>query len=161
MGYSKVADAGDAAAGSFTFGFNGVRTNVGGMLRISGQTTVSPVNTSSQGIVGSPSTTVLIDAMTPSVANCLIIECGGLHNAQMTFSGYTMVNDSPSFTERFDFSTALGNAACIACATGTRPQTTSTGEMSITASASNTTPGIAIAIAPAADTTNIFMGCAF
>lgn len=147
-GYSfyKIADSGDAAAGSFT-----IETGSGGTgarcFRIDGHDGSAPINTSNSGTAAS--STVTVTTVTPTRGNSLILFLVNADSdgSARTCSGYTMATSSPSFTEHYDDQWDT-NGYQMSAASGLRPETTATGNITATLDGSDPNVGLVLAIQP-------------
>lgn len=129
--YSKVADSGDAAAGTFTFTLSSSQNNRGGMLRITGQKTTTPEDVSNFGFSNSNVFTVTIATVTPSAATSLFIFSGGTISPAQDFSAYAMATDNPSvWTEHID----VVDQPCLFVASAVRITSNATGNITATQS---------------------------
>jgi len=151
----KIADSADVAASNFTFTISTSSGFTGYILRISGHDATTPINAQSNVNSDSDTSTPSIaNTITPSVANCLIICAWWESDNQNSFSNYAIATSSPSFTPQTDASGTVagtGRGMSRACATGTRSQTTATGNASVTFGATGQRFNAAqIAVAPAA-----------
>jgi len=144
----KIADGDDVAASNFTFTTDDM-CNMGAISAWTGHDPTTPIN-ANNGQWNSYGNTATSPAITPSVANCMVcMFCG--HNRASTFSGYAIVTDNPaSWSEAYDISTTAGNDCALALGYALRPETSSTGLGTASASASERTTGQLVAIAPAA-----------
>lgn len=141
--WGKVADAGDAAAGTFTFSWTGNQNNRGGMLRITGQKTSTPADVTNSVFSNSNSATITITTVTPTDANSLFILSGGILSTE-TFSAYAMATDNPTWVEDVD----VNDNPSLFIAHAFRPQSTASGNITITQSASDHASAIVVVIRP-------------
>lgn len=117
-----------------------------GISSFSGVNTANPINTFSQR-TNLSSSTITATAVTPSVANTQIIFISG-YASNVTHGSYSGSN--PTFTEHFDANTSLGSNNTIALASGSKSNTTSTGNRTAFASGTGSANnGYLIALAPA------------
>ena len=137
--FQKVAESSDVAASDFSFTATANTTGAtvaGFMTRISGFGIQSGFVTAS----GS-GTTLSTGAMTPTrINNLMLIITASASNGDLTpptSSGYQIVTNNPTWTERADVGIGSGSyMATIAVATASRPEITSTGAASFTLSES-------------------------
>jgi len=150
----KIADSGDVAASNFTFGTDGSHKNAGAIYRISsGAPTAIDAGTYD---TTSAQTSHVFDTadITPTFANSLILflfhTFGGTAG---TTSAYAIVTSNPTWTEAYDLSDATGTDMMLSSAYANRVQTTSTGDASLTTSASTNGRAVLIAIPEQVDVT--------
>lgn len=133
--YSKVADASDVAASTFTF-TNGVRI---ACHRISGGDLVSPVVASNQTFRSTNSgKTLTTPGVTPGIEVLLLILFHGLYNTSesIPIGGYAIANNNPSWTEVLDSDVTVSSLATIlAAATASYSNLTATGTVTVTSAA--------------------------
>jgi hypothetical protein len=140
--YGKVADSGDAAAGTFTFTLSSSQNNRGGMLRIRGQKTSGAFDVTNSISSNSNSTTITISSVTPTNIGSLFILSGGIVGSAENFSGYAMATDNPTWTEQVD----VVDNPCLFIATAVRSESSATGNITITQSISDHAAAIVIVI---------------
>ena len=137
--FQKVADSSDVAASNFSFtatANTSAPTVAGFMMRISGFGIQSGfVTAAATGTSGSTGAT------TPTRINNLMLiitaSASGGDFTPPTSSGYQIVTNNPTWTERADVGIGSGSyMATIAVATASRPEITSTGAASFTLSES-------------------------
>ena len=148
--YYKVADSGDAAAGTFTFTLSSSQNHRGGILRITGQKSSGFITNSTATGSGSNTTSISFAGFTPTDANSLIIVASGLVGASELYSNWALATSSPTFTEHID----VGDNPSLGIASVVRPETTDTGNVTITQSIADHWTALAIAVAPAPAVTN-------
>lgn len=150
--YWKIATASDVAATDFSFTTNTSQSINGCILRISGANQTNPINASSNNINTANTSNPSFSGITPSIGNCLMLVAVNHADNQRSVSGYTIPNDNPSWTERYDAQGVTGDTGRgfgMAVATAPRPQTTATGNWSCTYSGGELRQvGVIIAIAP-------------
>ena len=137
--FQKVAESSDVAASDFSFTATANTTGptvAGFMTRISGFGIQSGFVTAS-----GDGTTLSTGAMTPTRTNNLMLiitaSASGGDFTPPTSSGYQIVTNNPTWTERADVGIGSGlYMATIAVATASRPEITSTGAASFTLSES-------------------------
>ena len=141
----KIADSADAAASNFTFTLGETKVTGGAILRITGFNNIAPINQHGVGTDGTSNTSVVFSAgaVTPT-ENCLIIFAIFEDAGAITNSAYAITNNNPSWTEVVDQSD--GSNVTMAVAWAYRPELTSTGNYSATASSSTRAVGFLIAI---------------
>ena len=147
----KIADSDDAAATNFTF-TSTLAANIGAIIAIETGTfdTGTPINANNgQGNI--QSWTATSPEITPSVADCLIILFAGA-NDDVTYSNYSIVDDDPGgWTEAYDIKTTAGSDGSCGAAYVIRPETTATGNGTVSLSGNEYNTGQLLAIAPAAE----------
>ena len=150
----KIADSGDVAASNFTFTITTGTGFTGSIFRISGHDPITPINAENCTHTNTDGTTPSIACgITPTVASCLIIAVvWSAENNTVTNSGYAIAISSPTFTEHVDLTGTLngtGRRVTICIASGIRPETTATGNLSVVHSLSESRHvGALIAVAP-------------
>lgn len=149
--FSKVADSSDVAASNFTFATNNADASyhlIGHIVRV---TSYGIYTDSSTGSATS-STTATVTGFTPSRANCLLLGFSGVSDTTLrNTSSWALATNDPSWTERVDTSFSDANRrSSLAVYTATRPETTATGNITVTVSGntSNRVGAIIIAISP-------------
>lgn len=152
----KVADSSDVAASTFSWTFSGSVGNsimIGTIVRA---TNYGFVDGSNSG-TGAATASLSFSGFTPTRASDLyIIFAGKTINTTNTpaISTYAIATSNPTWTERVETTTTAGTYDCtLGVATATRPETTATGNVTVTSNdASNATDIAAIiAIAPRVD----------
>lgn len=127
--YYKVASS---ESGNYTWGFSSSNTGVGGcIIRLSDVDTSSPVDTSNadDAISDGGGSAVFTNTITPS-GDGMIIFAGAYRGNNTDPSGYAIVTNNPTWTERVvDDST---NGYIFSVATAQRPETSATGNSSLT-----------------------------
>ena len=143
----KIADSGDTPESDFTFDLAAARANIGAISAWTGHDPVTPINANNGQY--QDSSTVTSPAITPSVASCMIcLFCAASDNN--TFSSYAIATSNPgSWNEAYDINSAAGYDSCAAMANAIRPETTSTGNGTASASGRDPNIGQLVAIAPA------------
>lgn len=133
--FYKVADADDVSASNFTFSYSFNPTGSGGcLMRWSG---VSAITAGSQTrINSSTSTPTFTTGVTPSVADSYLIMVY-FSSYTHTVSSYAITTDNPTWTEVTDISEA-GPDMTMAVAYASRPETTATGNFTVTTSTTHT-----------------------
>ena len=131
--FYKVAGGSEGADYTFTASQN----LTGVIFRIDGQAASSPIN------ANGPST-----GITPSIENCMLLICASAKGTSgaADVSGYAIATSNPTWTEKFndgDF-----NSTILGVASATRPQTTATGNISVSFSSGFGNISAIIAIAP-------------
>jgi hypothetical protein len=143
----KIADSGDAAAGTFTFTLSLSRANIGAMVRITGANATTPISGFASGGSNSNSTSLTISpGFTPTVGNCMYLLGLGLLGSSQNYSAYAMANSNPTWTERYD---RVGNPALGIATSDVRTSSGDTGDFTATQSIADHFAGLAIGIAPA------------
>lgn len=151
--YQKIADSGDVAASNFTWTFGGGQYHGGAIMRITGHNTALPAAvfaTDDELATASPSYT---STVTPNTASSLLIFLLGVYKnsgTTLTASGYAIATSNPTWTEQLDQTVNTGSSCFqMSIATATRPQTTATGNASVTISGLPTDSGnIMIVVRP-------------
>lgn len=153
---TKVADAGDVAASSFTFTFSGGTPTFthGAISRFSSAHT-TPVDQTGSG--SGSGTSVSFGGITPTAPNSLFMIClaytqnSGAGNPSNT-SAQAVATSNPTWTEIYDSSTAIGGGSYVglSIAYASRSPLTATGSVTATYSVSTSAyAGIVLNIAPA------------
>lgn len=154
--FSKVADSSDVAASNFTFtDTNGQPDSfmIGQLARITNFGLVDASNTNENNTASS----VVISTITPDYANCLfVIFAGGTNGGAggPSIDTYALATNNPTWTEQAQTSqtSAGGRGGTLSIATATRPETTATGNITVTYGASTNRLGaIVVALAPRID----------
>jgi hypothetical protein len=143
----KVAGASEPA--SYTIGANGSSDRcVGGMLRINGQSTSTPIDVHSEKDNGA-STTITGTAFTPTYANSLIIFSALVsgYPSAGSVSNYALGTSNPTWTEHFDVNYG-GVQFTVACATGLRPETSASGTVTATSSVNKENSAFIVVVPP-------------
>lgn len=154
--FSKVADSADVAAANFVFSFSGTITGAGGIYRIDGHSSGAPVFTSAFDDVVDSLTPSFTNTITP-VANCLIMLLAVIRQADSNsvVGTYATATSSPTFSEAYDLNSNGGsNSSFVLCgASGTRSQSTATGNSSFTITNGTNPDSVCqiLAIAPSKD----------
>lgn len=153
-----VATATEVAASNFTWGTgsSGGTTAGGVIYRISSAGTVT-ANADGNSSADWSCT------LTPEANSLLLMAIGAADSAASgSVSNYAIATSSPSWTERYDtFGNNSTNNLLVAGATGSRPESTATGNASATFTtfSAAVSIGALVAIAPAVNTGNaMFMG---
>lgn len=128
--YYKVADSGDVAASSFTWGCSvtGGGVIIGELFRITGSTnTIDKSDSNNQGNTSSPGFSG--DNLGPSYPNSLFLFDLGVHvtSGSADVNSYAMVTSNPTWTEEVEDGTG---SIHFAIASAIRPETTATGNWS-------------------------------
>lgn len=128
--FYKLADSGDAAAGSFAFSWTTNTEALIAMIAISTPATTNYIGTENVSWIGSTTnlasvTTLSVGSITPDSENSLMVYAIGANTAT-TFSNYAMGTDNPTWVERID--TSQTNFS-IAVATADRTFATATGNI--------------------------------
>lgn len=142
----KIASAADVSASDFTFTATDGLSNRGAITAwYDGDGAISVDADNGQG---NTSQTVTSPAITPSVANCLILLYCGI-GGNLTVSAYAIATDNPaSWTERYDLPTDLAGDLGLSVASAARPETTSTGNGTATAESPVDNTGQLVALSP-------------
>lgn len=149
----KIAGSGDAAASSFDFDGSQTVPRMGGILRINGHDPTTPINGSNGGV--GLGTAMSISGITPSVANCLLIQTYACVDDALDISSYAIATDNPTWTEQFEVEDVSASPGTLALAASTaRAATTATGNATATISQAEGWSGQIIAIAPSAGATS-------
>ena len=144
----KIADGDDVAAADFTFGMDVADTSRAAISAWTGHEPDTPIN-ADNGQGNADSTTVTSPAITPSVANCMVLMFCAVEDDN-THSTYAIADDNPGgWTEAYDLLTGLGGDCSLAMGYVIRPETSATGLGTATTSASDANVGQLVAIAPA------------
>lgn len=153
--FYKVADSSDVAASNFSFtagGGAGSNHMIGHLLRITNYGLIenSASNTASSG------TTLTITGFTPTRADCLFIVFSGTDSTitSPTVTSAVMATNNPSWTERAEVGyNDTTKDSSLAVYTASRPETTATGNFTITYSSADAQnlSGIVLALAPRVD----------
>jgi len=147
--YWKIADSADVAASDFTFGISTSCSNMGAITAWTGHDPATPIN--AHNGQNQYSSTITSPAITPSVANCMILMNAAFAGREYTIWNYAIADDNPpSWTEAYDLSTSAGNESTLAMGYAIRPETTSTGLGTASAVSNGPNVGQLVAIAPAA-----------
>ncbi len=128
--FSKIADAGDVAETNFNTGISPSRTGYGMLCRITGHRTTNYI-----GDYSSITAKTGIPSLDPTRANSLLMMFTGAFNrvgSGSLFSGYTVANGSPTWTEIFDDASASTDGGSSAAYADWTPST-ATGDGSYTA----------------------------
>lgn len=148
----KIATSGDASATDFTFtvdydgGSGGC--NIGAISAWTGHDAATPIN-ANNGQYNTFSATITSPAITPSVAECMILMIAGIDDDN-TQSAYAIATDDPGgWTEAYDILTGLNSDCAAAMGYDIRTETTSTGNGTATTSTADQNVGQLVAIAPA------------
>lgn len=145
--FYKTADASDVAASNFTFSLGGTKIVGGAILRFTG----AAISEATIGTYASDTSPLdWANGITPAYADSLlfnfIVQLNTSDNLGST-SGYAIATDNPTWTELYDFSTnSLGDDMSMACAYGSRPETTATGNSSATGTGGNAYRSVLISI---------------
>lgn len=151
----KVADSGDVAASNFTF--TGVDTDGvrgGAIYRIDGQHVETPIGEDNGTTINNDGTPDYAITITPTADNLILIFTGGQFSAT-TVSAYAIATSNPSWTEGYDQNSGSSNDYTMASAYAVRPESTATGNATLTYADDNggaiDTAGQILAIAPRVD----------
>lgn len=153
--YTKIADAADVAASTFTFVSSGGGSAIHGgiIVRVSAFGIINAGESSASADITATSTTLA--TFTPSRANCLFIFFGSRgsnvsHSADI--SAVSLATDNPTWTERAQVNLSVTNRShVLSCFTASRAQSTATGTITFnfTSPGSNQlTNGIVVLISP-------------
>lgn len=153
----RVATSGDVAASDFSFTRSGLGTLgvAGAIYRMDGQDP-TPVSAWLSASVSNDSTPSFATGITPT-PSCLLFIISSSYDSGATPTGistYAITTSDPGWTERYDIVDSAGTV--MSGATGTRPESTSTGAWSFTVnsgSAACDSVSILLAIKPIADAT--------
>lgn len=130
--FYKLATASDVAAANFTFSKDDGSYITCALSRITGPNITAPI-TASTGQANTASTTATSGGLTPSASSLLLFFVSQPTSAAAV-SAYATVS-ATTFTERYD-SNGLSDTNGVAMATGTRADTTPTGNASATLASS-------------------------
>lgn len=133
--FTKIADSADVAASNFTFQTNNTDATYHMIGHIVHVTDWGVYSDSSSGSATS-STTVTVTGFTPSRASCLFIGFSGVSDtSQQNTSSWALTTSNPTWTERVDtqYNDATRDSA-LAVYTAVRPETTATGNITVTVS---------------------------
>lgn len=167
--FYKVADSGDAAASNFSFtNTSGEGAGMAGIIyRITGSGNGASMQYAyDDDNSGGGTTETFTNTLTPAFANGYLffasvgIDSSGAH----TSSGYSITTNNPTWSEDADYGAdgslfgyfGSGNGACpnFAIASASRPETTATGDSSVTLSSNtNFISGVMIFLPPQVNTT--------
>ncbi len=146
----KIAVPADVDASDFTFTVDNTPIGdctIGAISAWTGHDASSPINTNN-GQYNASSTTVTSPAITPSVANCMILMLAGIEDNN-TQSNYAIADDDPGgWAEAYDILTTEGSDCAAAMGYVLRPETTATGLGTATTSGAVLNVGQLVAIAP-------------
>jgi hypothetical protein len=144
----KIATAGETGAGTLDFTFTS-SPYVAWIMRVTGHDPNTPVVASQPTQNTSNSSPHILTGITPA-ANSLLVLAGGVSGQAQsgTYDGYSITTSNPSWTERVDVLTTLGNDAAGFMATALRPEATATGNASVTPNSARQFSGIFLAIQP-------------
>ena len=134
----KIADSGDAAAGSFTFNLTGTASSVGGgLLRINGNIITDLLNDAAQlqGNTGNPTYSNTVTPLSTSALLLLFITSND-SGVSPAVSGYAIANNNPTWNEEYDL--ASSNILGIALASAQYTAGTATGNSSATITGTGT-----------------------
>lgn len=136
----KEASSGDVSATDFTFTASSGQTNIlGAIMRITGGHTTTPFTTSATTGNNTGNNPTFASTITPTIANSLIVQCLAGYNWTSGLSGYAIVTSNPTWTERVDlYDNSKSTKLVFAIATAPRPETTATGNSSVTATQDGT-----------------------
>lgn len=154
----KIADAGDVAASNFTFSASGSATYfTGGILRVSGHSTLSTIQGFDFETASSTATPTFTSSITPLGNGALAILAFANYgnNIPPTFSSYTATGGGISFTELLDASIDSGTQdPGHAIAYGIQSTATEITAYGVTASLSKVTwAGTLVVVNPRIDAT--------
>lgn len=127
----KTADSSDVAASTFTFTVpQTCNVITAQLLRIAGHNASSPI-TGANGATGSSSIPTF-SGVTPIVSSSLLILCGSATAATgITFSGYAVATNNPTWTERYDGEGTDALRSFMATAVRTEISATGNGTLTI------------------------------
>lgn len=127
----KKADSSDVAASNFTWTTGGASNKkAGSIMRFSGVGAVSSGSVDTE--LSSTATPTFTTGITPTSANSYLIFCYAAPYTQ-TASAYAITTDNPTWTEVLDINTT-GDDRMMALAYASRPETTATGNFTLTIS---------------------------
>lgn len=133
--WAIVATSTETAASNFTWTGGGTNQDTGGaILRF---TSTNGFNAVSDNVVSNSNTALTTTGVTTLSTSTMLILCGSDEDATQTatFSGYSVTNNDPTWTERADFpSAASGLRVSIGIATASYNLKQATGSSSITSS---------------------------
>jgi len=136
----KIADSSDVSASDFTFTGSGTTPYTSGAVyRISGQSVSTPLDTNSSLTTWSGTSADLSMGITQSRAdNLLLILIGAGSGNQNTtnIASQAIATSNPTWTEDYDISLGTNSIAMICGTHAIRTETTSTGNISFSSSAS-------------------------
>jgi hypothetical protein len=141
--YYKIATSTEVAASNFTWSVTS-GNYIGGLIaRITGHNSTTPVAVFANDTEVATATPTFTTTVTPTTADSLLFFFLGTYqsgSSSRTASGYSIVTSNPTWTEQFDATTnAPGSATYqFSVATATRPQTTATGNATVTMNSSCT-----------------------
>lgn len=142
--YYKIATSDDVAASNFSW-TNGGEPIGGAIMRITGQHSTTPAAVFSFDDETSTATPSFTSTLTPTNVDSLIIFFLGtfINTATTrTASGYAIATSNPSWTERLDQTLNTGSGGLqMSIATASRPESSATGNASVTMSGSCTDLG--------------------
>lgn len=144
--YYKIATSTEVSASNFSWTVAGGQYIGGAIMRITGHHSSNPVAVFATDTEVTTATPTFTSTVTPNTANSIILFFLGtyLNSATTrTASTYAIVTSNPTWTEQLDITTsAMGGATYqTSFASATRPQTTATGNATVTLSGSCTNLG--------------------
>lgn len=140
----KVADSTDAAATNFTFTYGGGGVHGGALIRVTGTSFSGLSNFVVNGAYdgGAFTHTYTSSIIAQAVGSLYIIQAiAGDDQAQ---GGYAIASNNPTWTERIDSGSNLGNDMQISAATATSTAAASTGNITVTSAADTYSVGMII-----------------
>ena len=150
----KIATSGDVAASNFTFTLSDTVVSMGAIIAFTGHDATTPIGASNGSANGTDTTTISAAAITPPVADSMILFFSASRGSITTtpyVSGHSIPTSNPTWTELYDTTTTIGSDLNHTLAYGIRTATTSTGTGTATQASSRKNCGQLVAISPAAD----------
>lgn len=152
--YYKVATASDVSATDFSFTTSSGADMAGCLLAFSGVDNTDPIGGSNGTTSATDSSNPSFTGFTPDGANCMYIMAWNHCESSRTASGYAMATSDPGWTEFLDMSgnlTDTGRPFAMSVAySAVRPESTATGNFSVTFSANEQRyAGFMLALNPA------------
>lgn len=149
--YSVVATSTQVSASNFAW-TNGGEPIGGSICRITGENIALPTVQFGFDDATATATPTFTSTVTPDTANSLLLYCLGTYtnsSATRTASGYAIATSNPSWTERADQTIDGGGSNyCfqMSLATASRPETSATGDASVTLSGLCTDLGVVMLV---------------
>ena len=143
--YAKILEAGDLTELTFTFVDSEYQR--AGMIIVRGADPTTPV-AAVYGTGGGESTSVVASTVTPTIASSMIVLFSGTRDNN-TQSGWAMAVSDPGMSEAFDVNYNGAGDVGIGCGYGIRPETTATGNVTVTQSGADYFAAISLVINPA------------
>lgn len=148
---SKIATSTETAASNFTFTANNSGIYIGRMLRISGVRQASAIAASAEATLAEAAgTTLTIGSVTPALANSMFLFFTSIgYNAVSGFSAHAMATSNPVWNEEYVVGVDDGGyAVTIGSASSTRPETTASGNNTVTVANAEGSIGHMVVVSP-------------